>query len=186
MRKLNISLEQSQIHHSLQSERVYQTSAKVCKAPNIQIPAMARASVELTALVALPDGGALVFKLVIVGFVVGGPLVIQDSKLENAFLLEILGLVVVGSVVVALVVVGFIVETPVMSARVTVTVLVSSPPVDVVVILLRELRDASLKIEKKGEEAEASSVRDSNTVAISVHQIIWNDPSIFPTVWDVG
>ena len=161
-----------------------QTSAKDCKAPNIQIPAMARASVELTALVALPDGGALVFKSVVVGFVVGGPPVIQDSKLENAFLLEILGLVVVGSVVVALVVVGFVVETPVMSTRVTVTVLVSPPPV--VVKLSRELRDASLKIEKKGEEAEASSVRDSNTVAISVHQIIWNDPSIFPTVWDVG
>lgn len=38
----------------------------------MQMPAMARARVELTAFVALPDAGAPVFKLVVVGFVVGG------------------------------------------------------------------------------------------------------------------
>ena len=59
---------------------------------------------ELTVFVALPDAGTLVFKLV----VVGGPLFIKDSKLENPLSLGGLGLVVVGSVVA--VVVGFDVE----------------------------------------------------------------------------
>lgn len=53
----------------------------------------------LTVFVALPDAGTLVFKFVVVGFVVEGPPVMKDSKLDNAFSLEILGLVVVGFVV---------------------------------------------------------------------------------------